>query len=74
MSSEDPYEKTYNVRTTSTENLLSFKVIDIRLAWHDTFLSKESNSDDFGNNKLDIYKIDSDAFEINSLIKISLLV
>ena len=64
-SSEDPYEKTYNVRTTSTENLLSFKVIDIRLAGHDTFLSKESNSDDFGNNKLDIYKIDSDAFEIN---------
>ena len=64
-SSEDPYEKTYNIRTTSLEDLYTFKVVDIRLAGHDTFLSKQTNSTDFGNNELDIYKMDTDAYELD---------
>ena len=64
-SSEDPYEKTYNIRTTSLEDLYTFKVVDIRLSGHDTFLSKQSNSTDFGNNELDIYKMDTDAYELD---------
>ena len=64
-SSEDPYEKTYNIRTTSLEDLYTFKVVDIRLSGHDTFLSKQSNSTDFGNNELDIYKMDTDAYGID---------
>ena len=64
-SSEDPYEKTYNIRTTSLEDLYTFKVVDIRLSGHDTFLSKQSNSTDFGNNELDIYKMDTDAYTLN---------
>ena len=64
-SSEDPYEKTYNIRTTSLEDLYTFKVVDIRLAGHDTFLSKQTNSTDFGNNELDIYKIDTEAYELD---------
>lgn len=64
-SSEDPYEKTYNIRTTSLEDLYTFKVVDIRLAGHDKFLSKQTKSTDFGNNKLDIYKMDNDAYELD---------
>lgn len=64
-SSEDPYEKTYNIRTTSLEDLYTFKVVDIRLAGHSTFLSKQTKSNDFGNNKLDIYKMDTDAYELD---------
>ena len=64
-SSEDPYEKTYNIRTTSLEDLYTFKVVDIRLAGHDTFLSKQTNSTDFGNNELDMYKMDTDAYELD---------
>ena len=64
-SSEDPYEKTSTIRTTSFEDLYTFKVVDIRLAGHDTFLSKQTNSTDFGNNELDIYKMDTDAYELD---------
>ena len=64
-SSEDPYEKTYNIRTTSLVDLVSFKVVDIRLAGHETFLSKQSKSTDFGNNELLIYKMDTDAYDLD---------
>lgn len=68
-SAEDPYEKTYNIRTTSLEDLYTFKVVDIRLAGQDTFLSKQTRSTDFGNNELDIYKMDVDAYELDVAYK-----
>lgn len=64
-SSEDPYERTYNIRTTSEDAINSFKVVDVRLAGHDKFQSKETNSTDLGNNELHIYKMDEDAYTLN---------
>ena len=64
-ASEDPYTKTYNIRTTSKDAINSFKVVDVRLAGHDTFQSKETNSTDLGNNELHIYKMDEDAYTLN---------
>ena len=64
-SSEDPYERTYNIRTTSEDVINSFKVVDVRLAGHDKFQSKETNSTDLGNNELHIYKMDEDAYTLN---------
>ena len=46
-SSEDPYEKTYNIRTTSLEDLYTFKVVDIRLAGHDTFCTCQEKLDTY---------------------------
>ena len=43
----------------------SFKVVDVRLAGHDKFQSKETNSTDLGNNELHIYKMDEDAYTLN---------
>lgn len=70
-SSEDPYTKTYNIRTTSQESINTFKVVDVRLAGHDKFQSKETNSEDLGNNELQIYKMDEDAIKLN-IVDISL--
>ena len=64
-ASEDPYTKTYNIRTTSEDAINSFKVVDVRLAGHDKFQSKETNSTDLGNNELHIYKMDEDAYTLN---------
>ena len=64
-ASEDPYTKTYNIRTISKDAINSFKVVDVRLAGHDTFQSKETNSTDLGNNELHIYKMDEDAYTLN---------
>lgn len=64
-SSEDPYTKTYNIRTTSEDAINSFKVVDVRLAGHDKFQSKETEDTDLGNNELHIYKMDDDAYTLN---------
>lgn len=40
-------------------------VVDVRLAGHDKFQSKETNSTDLGNNELLIYKKDNDAYSLN---------
>ena len=64
-SSEDPYTKTYNIKTTSEEAIATFKVVDIRLAGHEKFQSKETENTDLGNNELKIYKMDDDAIELS---------
>lgn len=64
-SSEDPYEKTYNIRTTSDDAMNIFEVIDIRLAGHSKFQSKETKNTDIGNNELQIHKMDEDAYKID---------
>ncbi len=56
-SSEDAYEKTYDIKLTSTEYLSTLSVKDIRLAGHQNFQSKESNVYDLGKNELKIYKM-----------------
>ena len=63
--SANRYERTYNIRTTSEDAINSFKVVDVRLAGHDKFQSKETNSTDLGNNELHIYKMDEDAYTLN---------
>jgi hypothetical protein len=63
--SANRYERTYNIRTTSEDAINSFKVVDVRLAGHDKFQSKETNSADLGNNELHIYKMDEDAYTLN---------
>lgn len=56
-SSEDAYEKTYDIKLTSTEYLSTLSVKDIRLAGHQNFQSKESNVYDLGKNELKIYRM-----------------
>lgn len=63
--SSDRYERTYSIRTTSNDAINSFKVVDVRLAGHEKFQSKETNSTDLGNNELKIYKMDDDAYTFN---------
>lgn len=63
--SSDRYERTYKIRTTSIDAINLFKVVDVRLAGHEKFQSKETNSTDLGNNELKIYKMDDDAYTIN---------
>ena len=63
-SSEDPYEKTYNIRTTSDDAMNIFEVIDIRLSGHEKFQSKETKNTDIGNNELQIHKMDEDAYRV----------
>lgn len=63
--SSNRYERTYNIRTTSPDAINTFKVVDVRLAGHEKFQSKETGSTDMGNNELHIYKIDDDAFTLN---------
>ena len=64
-SSEDPYEKTYNIRTTSDDAMNIFEVIDIRLAGHSKFQSKETKNTDIGNSELQIHKMDEDAYRVD---------
>ena len=64
-SSEDPYEKTYNIRTTSDDAMNIFEVIDIRLSGHEKFQSKETENTDIGNNELQIHKMDEDAYSVD---------
>lgn len=63
--SSNRYERTYNIRTTSPDAINTFKVVDVRLAGHEKFQSKETGSTDMGNNELHIYKMDDDAFTLN---------
>ena len=63
--SEDPYEKTYNIRTTSDDAVNTFEVVDIRLAGHSKFQSKETKNTDIGNSELQIHKIDEDAYRVD---------
>lgn len=63
--SANRYERTYNIRTTSEDAINSFKVVDVRLAGHDKFQSKETEDTDLGNNELHIYKMDEDAYTLN---------
>ena len=63
--SSDRYERTYKIRTTSEDVINSFKVVDVRLAGHEKFQSKETKSTDLGNNELKIYKMDDDAYTLN---------
>lgn len=64
-SSENPYEKTYKIRTTSLNDLNFFEVVDIRLAGNDKFLSKYTNSSNFGNSKFSIHKINADTYDLD---------
>ena len=64
-SSENAYEKTYNIKTDSLDELTSFKVTDIRLEGETKFQSELTNSTDLGNNELQIYKMDTDAYELD---------
>ena len=64
-SSENAYEKTYNIKTDSLDELTTFKVTDIRLEGETKFQSELTNSTDLGNNELQIYKMDTDAYTLN---------
>ena len=64
-SSENAYEKTYNIKTDSLDELTSLKVTDIRLEGETKFQSELTNSTDLGNNELQIYKMDTDAYELD---------
>ncbi len=56
-SSEDAYEKTYEIKLSSTEYLNTLTVKDIRLAGHQNFQSKETIVKDLGRNELKIYRM-----------------
>ena len=66
-ASEDPYEKTFYIKLGNEPdyNFNIFEITDIRLAGHELFLSKETNSFAFGNNLFHIYKIDYDILTKN---------
>lgn len=66
-SSEDPYEKTYSIQINSQMEYCLFKVVDIRLVGQEQFLSKTTNSNDFGNNELDIYKFNTNVLNVEIL-------
>lgn len=66
-ASENPYTKTYQIRTTSEDSENTFKVVDIRLAGHEKFQSKETDSENLGNNELTIYKILDNAYTVETI-------
>ena len=67
--SANPYEKTFSIRLDSDSKCTTVEITDIRLSGHELFLSKENNSNNFGNNILQDYKIPSDLLTKNRLSK-----
>lgn len=57
---EDPYEKVFKMRTISSDNINTVKIVDLKV-------NGEWQGEELQNNKLDIYKMDANAYELKVL-------
>lgn len=56
-SSENPYEKTYEILLRDENDINTISILDIRLAGHAKFQSKEREVDSLGRNELKVYRV-----------------
>ncbi len=56
-SSENPYEKTFDIMLCGDADINTISVVDIRLAGHAKFQSKEHEVKHLGHNKLLVYRV-----------------
>lgn len=57
---EDPYEKVFKMRTISSDNINTVKIVDLKV-------NGEWQGEELQNNRLDIYKMDANAYELKVL-------
>lgn len=57
---EDPYEKVFKMRTFSSDNINTVKIVDLKV-------NGEWQGEELQNNKLDIYKMDANVYELKVL-------